>query len=152
MERTFVILKPDAVQRGLTGTIIQRIEQKGLKIIAMKLLTITIEQAEKQYECHKGKPFYPSLIAFMTSGPSVAMILEGRNAVAIFRKFIGSTDPVQSEPGTIRGDFSIDVKHNLIHASDCEISFKHESSIYFSDEEIQKYKLSLKGWLYYEGK
>ncbi len=148
-ENTFLLLKPDAVQRGMIGRLISRIEEKGLKIVAMKMLQITPEQAAKQYECHYGKPFYPSLVEFICSGPSVAMIIEGRGAISICRRLMGSTSPENSQPGTIRGDYSLDVKHNLIHGSDSLDSFAHEAKVYFSEEEIIKYRLDLERWIYY---
>jgi nucleoside-diphosphate kinase len=148
-ENTFLLLKPDAVQRGLIGRLISRIEEKGLKIVAMKMLQITLEQAARQYECHFGKPFYPSLVEFICSGPSVAMIIEGRGAISLCRRLMGSTSPENSQPGTIRGDYSLDVKHNLIHGSDSPESFAHEAKVYFSEEEIVKYRLDLERWIYY---
>jgi len=148
-ENTFLLLKPDAVQRGMIGRLISRIEEKGLKIVAMKMLQITPEQAAKQYECHHGKSFYPSLVEFICSGPSVAMIIEGRGAISICRRLMGSTSPENSQPGTIRGDYSLDVKHNLIHGSDSLESFAHEAKVYFSEEEIIKYRLDLERWIYY---
>ena len=148
-ENTFLLLKPDAVQRGLIGRLISRIEEKGLKIVAMEMLQITPEQAARQYECHFGKPFYPSLVEFICSGPSVAMIIEGRGAISLCRRLMGSTSPENSQPGTIRGDYSLDVKHNLIHGSDSPESFAHEAKVYFSEEEIVKYRLDLERWIYY---
>ncbi|MBF0545852.1 MAG: nucleoside-diphosphate kinase [Candidatus Riflebacteria bacterium] len=150
MERTFVIIKPDAVQRGKIGKIIQRFEDKGLKIVALKMLTISKEQAERQYSCHKGKPFYPTLVSFMTSGPAVALCIEAKNAISIVRKMLGATDPINSEPGTIRGDFSVDTKHNLVHASDSKESVELEEAIYFPKSEIQGYHFSLNEWFYSE--
>lgn len=148
-EQTFLLLKPDAVQRGMIGKILARLEEKGLRIAALKMLQVTPEQAARQYECHFGKPFYPSLVEFICSGPSVAMVVEGRNAIAICRKLMGATSPDESLPGTIRGDYSLDVKHNLIHGSDCPESFKHEVKVYFSESEILKYHLELERWIYY---
>lgn len=149
-EKAFIIIKPDAVQRGLVGEILSRFEKKGLKIVGLKMIKITKEQAEKQYECHKGKPFYDSLIKFMISSPSVAVVLEGRNAIQIVRKIMGATDPLKSEPGTIRGDFSVDIKHNLIHGADSIESFNHEVPIYFQPNELFEYDLALTDWLYYK--
>lgn len=148
-EHTFLLLKPDAVQRGMIGKIISRIEEKGLKIVAMKMVHVTPEQAARQYACHYGKPFYPSLVEFICSGPSVALIVEGRDAIAICRRLMGATAPEQSNPGTIRGDFSLDVKHNLIHGSDSSASFALEAAVYFSDADIIKYSLELERWIYY---
>ncbi len=148
-ERSFVLIKPDGVQRSKAGEIISRFERKGLRIAAMKMVRITREQAERQYACHKGKAFYDSLVEFMLSGPCVAMILEGRNAISIVRKLMGATDPLSSEPGTIRGDMALDTKHNLVHGSDSQASFEYEAPIYFSPEELFEYDLPIKGWLYY---
>jgi len=148
MERSFVIIKPDAVQRGLVGAIIQRFEQKGLKLVGLKMLRITQDQAERQYACHKGKPFYDSLIRFMLMGPVVALVLEGKEAITLVRKMMGATDPLKAEPGTIRGDFSVDMKHNLVHGSDCGASVEHELPIYFQAGELVDFDLSLQDWLY----
>jgi nucleoside-diphosphate kinase len=146
-EKAFVIIKPDALQRGLAGEILSRFERKGLKVIGLKMVRITPDQAARQYECHKGKPFYQSLIDFMISGPSIALVLEGNHAVQIARKVMGATDPVVAEPGTIRGDYSVDMKHNLVHGSDSGESFKHEMPIYFTGGELFEYDLALKDWL-----
>lgn len=148
-ENTFLLIKPDALQRGLVGEIIARIEKKGLKLVAIKLVHVTLAQAEKQYKCHHGKPFYQSLIEFIISSPSIAMVVEGRNAIAISRKLMGSTDPLSAEIGTIRGDYSGDVKHNLIHGSDSAESYIQEVSVYFTKEEIVNYNLALEPWIYY---
>lgn len=148
-EKTFLLLKPDAIQRGFVGRIISRFEDKGLKIVAMKMVHATTEQAEMQYECHKGKPFFASLVNFITSSPSIALVVEGRCAVDICRKVMGATEPLEAMPGTIRGDFAIDVKHNLIHGSDSQESYKHEVEVYFTSEEIIKYRLELESWIYY---
>jgi len=149
LEKTFLLLKPDPVQRGMIGRLISRIEDKGLKIIALKMLQITPEQAAQQYKCHYGKHFYPSLVDFICSGPCVAMVVEGRDAICITRKLMGETSPEKSVPGTIRGDFALDVKHNLIHGSDSLESFEHEVGVYFTPAEILKYGLDLERWIYY---
>ncbi|HEY9071003.1 MAG TPA: nucleoside-diphosphate kinase [Candidatus Ozemobacteraceae bacterium] len=148
-ERTFVLIKPDGIQRSKAGEILSRFERKGLRLVAMKMLRITRDQAERQYACHKGKEFYDSLVAFMLSGPVIAMILEGRNAVAIVRKLMGATNPLAAEPGTIRGDMALDTKHNLVHGSDSAESYALESAIYFGEQELLEYDLSIKDWLYY---
>lgn len=148
-EQTFLLIKPDAVQRGVIGRIISRLEDKGLKIVAMKMLQVTPEQAARQYECHFGKPFYSSLVEFICSSPSIAMVVEGRDAIAICRKIMGATSPSDSVPGTIRGDHALDVKHNLIHGSDSPESFVHEVKVYFTAEEILNYRLDLERWVYY---
>ncbi|MDN5280097.1 MAG: nucleoside-diphosphate kinase [Clostridiales bacterium] len=148
-EKTFLLLKPDAIQRGLVGRIIARLEDKGLKLVAAKLVHVTRDQAMRQYDCHKGKPFFASLIDFITSSPSLAMVVEGRNSIDIVRKLMGATEPIEADPGTIRGDFALDVKHNLIHGSDCPESYRHEVEVYFTSEEIKEYKLELEPWIYY---
>ncbi len=148
-ERTLLIIKPDGVQRGAIGKIVSRFEEKGFKIVGLKMLRISNAQAEKQYACHKGKVFYDSLVKFMTSGPCVAMVLEGRHSIQICRKMMGATDPDKSEPGTIRGDMALDIKYNMVHGSDSEESFKHEMPIYFRPEELMEYEFSNKEWLYF---
>ncbi|RMG38740.1 MAG: nucleoside-diphosphate kinase [Methanobacteriota archaeon] len=146
MEKEFVMLKPDAVQRGLIGTLINRLERTGLKIIAMKFLQVTQEMAEKHYEVHKGKPFYPSLVEFITSGPVVAMVLEGKDAVSITRKIVGATNPAEAAPGTIRGDFGINIGRNLIHASDSPENALTEIAVYFTDDELVSWEPTLSKW------
>lgn len=148
-ERAFVIIKPDGVQRGLTGEIISRFEKKGLRIVGLKMVHISQDQASRQYACHKGRPFYDSLVKFMTSGPSVAMVLEGHNAITLARRIMGETGPLQSTPGTIRGDFAVDIQFNLVHGSDSPESIAHEMPIYFSPAELFDYKLSINDWLYH---
>jgi len=149
MERSFVIIKPDAVQRGKVGEIITRFERKGFKIVGLKFLRITRQQAEEQYSCHKGKSFFESLVDFMISGPAVVMVVEARDAIVLTRRLMGATDPLKAEPGTVRGDYSVDIKHNLIHGSDCPESFAHEYPIYFSDVELVSYDFAIDNWLYY---
>jgi nucleoside-diphosphate kinase len=135
-ERTLVFLKPEAVMRGLMGEIISRIERKGLTIAAMKLLQPTRKQAEKIYEVHKGKNFYEPLIDHITSGPILAMVIEGPNAVSVLRNMIGKTNPIEAQPGTIRGDFALNVQKNVIHASDSLENAKKEIEILFRPDEI----------------
>ncbi len=146
MEREFVMLKPDAVQRGLIGTLINRLERTGLKIIGMKFLKVTKEMAEKHYEVHKARPFYAKLVEYITSAPTVAMVIEGPNAVAITRKIVGATHPADAAPGTIRGDFGIDIGRNLIHASDSVENAKMEIGIYFKEEELIDWTPTLAPW------
>ncbi|MEM1994177.1 MAG: nucleoside-diphosphate kinase [Nitrososphaerales archaeon] len=131
-QRTLIVIKPDAVRRGLIGKIITRFEEKGFKILDLKMLTFTRQQAEKFYEPHLGKPFFQDLVNFITSGPVVAAILEAPNAVSVVRLMIGSTRSFEASPGTIRGDFGLGITENVIHASDSEESFKRESAIVFS--------------------
>ncbi len=136
VERTFVMIKPDAVQRGLVGEIISRFERKGFKIVAMKMIKMTREQAEELYAPHKGKPFFESLIRFATSGPVVVMVIEGDSAIEVVRLMIGATDARKAQPGTIRGDFALDIEKNVIHASDSKESFEREHKIFFSKEDF----------------
>lgn len=147
MERTFVMLKPDAVQRGLMGDILKRIESKGYKLLAMKFLTIPREQAERHYAEHKGKPFFEGLIDYMTSGPSLMMVWEGENIVASMRNMMGKTNPNDATPGTIRGDYAQQTGRNIIHGSDSPESAKREIELFFNDYEIQNWELSVGKWL-----
>ena len=135
-ERTFVAVKPDGVQRGLTGEIIRRFEAKGLKIIALKLINVSKEQAEKHYAEHKGKSFYDRLIRYIQSGPVVVMVLEGINAVQAARHLMGKTNPNEADVGTIRADFAQLMEYNIVHGSDSVESAQREISIYFRQDEI----------------
>lgn len=136
VEREFVMIKPDGVKRGLVGEIISRIERKGLKIVAMKMLKLDREMAERLYEEHKGKPFFDDLISYVTSGPVVAMVVEGPNAVEVMRRMIGDTDGAKAAPGTIRGDFALSKARNVVHATDSPEKVAREMSIFFRDDEI----------------
>src|SRR6187455_2169899 len=136
MERTLILLKPDAVQRRLVGDLIAKFERKGLRLAGMKLLQTPKALAEKHYEVHKERPFYGSLISFLTSGPTVAMVLEGREAVVVARNLIGATDGVKAAPGTIRGDFALSVQNNLIHGSDSVENAQKEIALWFRPEEL----------------
>jgi len=138
-ERTLVFLKPGAVIRGLMGEIITRIERKGLKITAMKLLRLNKEKAEELYEMHRGKTFFQELVAHVTSGPVLAMVVEGPNAVTVMRTLIGKTNPLEAGPGTIRGDYALNVTKNVIHASDSPENAEREIRIFFKEEEIVDY-------------
>ncbi|MCQ5340319.1 MAG: nucleoside-diphosphate kinase [Candidatus Verstraetearchaeota archaeon] len=133
IERTFVMIKPDAVVRGLIGEVISRIERKGLKIVGMRMIHLSREEAEELYSIHKDKPFFNELINFVTSAPVVVMAVEGESAISVMRKIIGSTDSKDASPGTIRGDFSCSKSMNIIHASDSLESAKRELSIFFKD-------------------
>ena len=135
-ERTFIAIKPDAVQRGLIGKIIARIEEKGYKIVAMKMIQVTDKQAAEHYAEHFGKPFYPNLVAFITSAPIVAMVVEGEDAISGMRQLMGKTNPANAEVGTIRGDFSPFMSFNVIHGSDGPESAEREIAIYFKKDEI----------------
>lgn len=145
VERTLILVKPDGVQRRLTGRVISRIEDKGLQIVAMKMLRITPELSRKHYAEHVSKPFYPDLEAFITSGPVVAMIVQGPEAVGVMRTLMGQTNGRTSPPGTIRGDFGVSRQMNLIHGSDSVESAGREISVYFRDNEICDYTSVLTG-------
>ena len=136
MERTFIIVNPDAVQRGLTGEIISRFEARGLRIIGMKFLRISQALAEKHYEVHKGKPFFAGLVNYITSSPVVVIALEGTNAVAAARKTIGATKPQEAEAGTIRGDLALEIGRNLVHGSDSVENGKIEVANFFTEAEL----------------
>lgn len=134
MDRTLILVKPDAVARGLTGEIISRFERKGLTLAAVQLMTLDDDTAKRHYADHADKPFFGGLIAFITSGPVVAMILEGENAIDAGRQIIGSTDPLQAAPGSIRADFAMVMRRNLVHGSDSAESAEREIAIYFGGE------------------
>ncbi len=148
MERTYLMAKPDAVQRGLCGEIISRFEKKGLKLVAMKLMVIPKEVAENHYGEHKGKKFFDSLISYITSGPVLAMVWEGEEAVSVCRNMMGKTNPKESAPGTIRGDFGMQTGMNIIHGSDSVESAEREISIFFKPEELISYDRSADKWIY----
>ncbi|MDJ0273789.1 MAG: nucleoside-diphosphate kinase [Nitrososphaerota archaeon] len=135
-ERTFVMLKPSAVERGLMGEIISRFERKGLKVVAMKLIRMRREDAERLYAVHRGKHFYEQLVSTIAGRRVVVMVLEGRSAISVVRKMLGATDPVNAEPGTIRGDFGLDITDNLVHASDSAESYEYEHRIFFSESDL----------------
>ena len=147
MEQTLIILKPDCVQRRLIGRIISRFEDKGLVIGAMKLMRISRELAERHYAPHKGKPFYPGLIDYITSGPVVVMVVGGPRAIDICRKLMGKTFGYDAEPGTIRGDFGCSRTYNLVHGSDSPETARHEISLYFRPDEILSYATVENCWL-----
>jgi len=140
-ERTLVLLKPDAVQRKLCGEIIHRFERKGLLLAALKLLQLTPELAASHYAEHVGKSFYPALVDFITSGPVVALVLTGPNAIKIVRTMMGPTNPAEALPGTIRGDYAMVMSHNIVHGSDSAISAAREIAIYFTEQELVQYHL-----------
>lgn len=149
IETTLIILKPDAVQRGLSGRIISRFEEKGLQIVGMKLMMIAPELAAKHYAVHEGKPFYDGLVRFMTSSPVIVMALKGVGAIAIARKMMGATFGSNAEPGTIRGDFGVSNSFNLIHGSDSPESAEHEISLFFGgDDGIVEWERMIEGWVY----
>ena len=149
MERTFVMVKPDGVQRGLIGDIISRFEDRGLNLVGAKFMQIDRDLAEQHYGEHEDKPFFEDLVSFITSGPVMAMVWEGQDAVAQVRTMMGETDPAESAPGTIRGDFGLDLGRNVIHGSDTEPgSAEREIELFFDDEELLDYERIDDVWLY----
>ena len=147
LERTFIAIKPDGVQRGLVGEIIGRFEAKGFTLAGLKLLVASQELAEKHYAVHKERPFFKDLVSFITSGPLVAMVWEGDGVVASARRIIGATNPLTAEPGTIRGDFAVSIGRNIIHGSDAIETAQLEISLWFSDAELVNWELTIKPWL-----
>ena len=148
MERSLVLIKPDAIQRGLAGEIISRLERKGLKIVAMKFLHVDRNLAQRHYAVHTGKPFFEDLVNFITSSPLIAIVFQGKNAVAMIRQMMGETDPAKASSGTIRGDFGIDITHNLVHGSDSLENAAKEIDLFFSAQEIVDYGRELDTWIY----
>lgn len=148
MEQTLVLIKPDAVQRGLIGQIISRFEQRGLKLAAMKFIQMDDDLAGRHYGIHKGKPFYEGLISFITSAPVVAMVWEGENAVQVVRNTMGGTRPAESAPGTIRGDFGLTVGRNLVHGSDSLETAKQEVALFFEGDELVGWQRSGEDWIH----
>lgn len=147
MERTLIIVKPDAVQRRLVGRIVQRFEDKGLTVAGMKLMQISRQLAEQHYAVHQGKPFYPALIEYITSGPVVVMVIAGPRAIAVSRKLMGKTFGFDAEPGSIRGDFGASTTYNLVHGSDAPESANEEIALYFKPEEILDYRQGDAAWI-----
>ena len=147
MERTFLAIKPDGVQRGLVGEIVRRFETKGFTLVGMKFMKVSRELAESHYDVHRERPFFSNLVDFITSGPIVAMVWEGEGVVAAARKMIGATNPLTAEPGTIRGDFGVNIGRNLIHGSDAIETAQREISLWFSDEELVAWESQMKPWL-----
>jgi len=149
MERTFIALKPDAVQRGFIGEIIARFERKGFKLIGLKMMVVSKAQAEEHYGEHSSKPFFGGLVEFITSGPIVAMAWEGSNVVLSARQMMGATNPKDALPGTIRGDFSVDLGRNIVHGSDSVESAERELKIFFKSEELLAgWDRTTEGWVY----
>ncbi|PNS21093.1 hypothetical protein CAC42_3431 [Sphaceloma murrayae] len=147
-EQTFIAIKPDGVQRGLVGPIITRFEQRGYKLVAIKLMTASKEHLEKHYSDLSDKPFFPGLVAYMGSGPVCAMVWEGKEVVKVGRQLLGATNPLASAPGTIRGDFAIDVGRNVCHGSDAVDSAKKEIALWFKPEELNAWKKAEFDWVY----
>ncbi|WP_026079437.1 nucleoside-diphosphate kinase [Spirulina subsalsa] len=148
MERTFLMIKPDGVQRGLIGEIIKRFEAKGFTLVGLKFMAVSKELAEQHYDVHKERPFFQGLVEFITSSPVVAMVWEGEGVVASARKIIGATNPLNAEPGTLRGDYGMDVGRNLIHGSDAIETAQREISLWFTDSELVNWTPTQKPWLY----
>ncbi|BAZ44019.1 nucleoside diphosphate kinase [Chondrocystis sp. NIES-4102] len=148
MERTFIMIKPDGVQRHLTGEIIHRFERKGFTLVGLKMLQVSRELAEKHYAVHKQRPFFNGLIEFITSAPVVAMVWEGENVVSAARNLIGATNPTTADPGSIRGDFGVSIGRNLIHGSDAIETAQTEVSLWFSQEELVNWQPVRQSWLY----
>jgi nucleoside-diphosphate kinase len=146
-ERTFVMIKPDGVQRGFVGEIINRFEKKGLKIVAMKMVSVSKELAEKHYGIHRGKPFFEPTVEYITSSPVVAMVLEGFNAIELVRNMMGKTNPVEATLGSIRGDFGQFIGRNIVHGSDGADTAKFEINLWFKPEELSKYVRIDEKWL-----
>lgn len=148
MERTFIMIKPDGVQRGLVGEIIKRFETKGFTLVGLKQLQVPRELAENHYAVHKERPFFGSLVDFITSAPVVAMVWEGDGVVASARKIIGATNPLSAEPGTIRGDFGVSIGRNLIHGSDAIETAQTEIALWFDNSNLVSWEPTVTPWLY----
>ncbi|MGF1480918.1 MAG: nucleoside-diphosphate kinase [Cyanophyceae cyanobacterium] len=148
MERTFIMIKPDGVQRRLVGEVIQRLEAKGFTLVGLKLMQVSRELAEKHYDVHKDKPFFSGLVEFIISAPVVATVWEGEGVIAAARKIIGATNPLNAEPGTIRGDYGVSIGRNLIHGSDAPETAQQEIGLWFQEEELVSWEPTLKSWLY----
>lgn len=147
MEQTLVLVKPDGVQRGLAGEVISRLERRGLKLVALKLMQVSDALAREHYGEHVDRPFFPGLVSFITSAPIVAMVWEGDNAINLVRKTMGTTNPVDADPGTIRGDLGINIGRNIVHGSDGPESAPREIGLFFRAEEILSYERSADPWI-----
>ncbi|MBC7234524.1 MAG: nucleoside-diphosphate kinase [Chloroflexi bacterium] len=148
MERTLVIIKPDAVERGLIGEVLSRLERRGLKIIGLKMIQFDEDLAQRHYAVHKGKPFYEGLIRYITSAPSVVLVVEGVKAISAVRSTMGATDPVAAAPGTIRADLALETSRNLIHGSDGPETAAQEISLFFRDEELLDWSRNTDPWIF----
>mgnify|MGYP005842413703 CR=1 FL=1 len=148
MERTFIMVKPDGVQRGLIGEIITRFEKRGYKLVGLKMFLMPGEVAKTHYSEHQNKPFFKGLVDFITSGPVVAMVWEGKNVIGAAREMLGATDPQKALPGTIRGTYGIDIGRNVVHGSDSEASAQREIAIFFDESELVSYGLAQDRWVY----
>jgi len=147
VERTFLAIKPDGVQRGLVGEIINRLETKGFTLVGLKLMSVSRELAEEHYGVHRERPFFAGLVDFITSAPVVAMVWEGDGVIAAARKMIGATNPLNAEPGTIRGDFAISIGRNIIHGSDAPETAQQEIKLWFKDEELVIWQPTITPWV-----
>ncbi len=150
MERTLIIVKPEGIQRGLIGNVITRLELRGLKFVGLKLMHITPELAEQHYGVHKGKPFYPGLVKHITSGPVVVGVVEGPEAISVVRTTMGATNPAEAIPGTIRGDYALEIGFNIIHGSDGPETAVQEINLFFRSQELLSYGLVTDQWVYEE--
>lgn len=148
MQKSFIMVKPDGVQRGLIGEVVQRLENKGFKLVGAKLMNIPTELAETHYEEHKERPFFGELVDFITSGPVFAMVWEGENVISTSRLMIGETNPAEANPGSIRGDFSVTVAKNIIHGSDSPESAEREINLFFNESELTSYDKQDDAWIY----
>ncbi len=148
MERSLIILKPDAVQRGLIGPILTRVEQRGLRLAGLKMMQIPEALARTHYAVHQGKPFFEGLVDYITSGPVIVAVVTGNNVVQIVRTMLGATNPVQAAPGTIRGDFALEVGRNLMHASDSPENGENEVNLFFEEDELIELSRSVDPWIY----
>jgi nucleoside-diphosphate kinase len=146
-ERTLVLIKPDGVQRLLAGRVLARYEERGLKIVGLKLMSVSTELAERHYDVHRAKPFFQGLVEFITSGPLVAAVLEGPNAIAVVRAMNGATRPHEAAPGTIRGDFALETAQNLVHASDSPETAASELALWFADDDLVEYEREIDRWV-----
>lgn len=147
MEQTLVLIKPDGVQRGLVGEIITRLERRGLKLLGLKLMNVSRELASRHYGAHEGKPFYEGLVNYITSSPVVAMVWEGKDAIQIVRNTMGATNPAAAAPGTIRGDYGVEIGRNLVHGSDGVESAAHEVALFFKAGELVNWQRETDAWI-----
>ena len=147
MERTLVIVKPDGVQRGLIGDVLKRLETRGLKMVALKMMVVSQELARRHYGVHEGKPFFEGLIKYITSAPVVVAVFEGKDAIATVRSTVGATNPVQAAPGTIRGDLAVEIGRNLVHASDSPETARSEVALFFNGDELIDWGRDIDAWI-----
>ena len=148
VERTFAMVKPDGVQRGLVGAVVASYEKRGLKVVGLKLMKVSRQLAEEHYAEHRGKPFYAGLVEYITSGPVVALCLEGKDAVNVVRAINGATNPANAAPGTLRGDFALDIGRNVVHGSDALATAQRELKLYFRDDELVPWERASERWVH----